>query len=140
MKTWRHLRIAEVIVALLIVLGGVYFFERRIPGWKVMKQLSQTVAPNFDGVELQDALQSLVQQTDGTVTMTVCTGLMKYRVSLHPDRPIRLNQALHEIAKQIPANYYPYGMLDVAAAHPVFLCRNHDETAVTIKKTESSQR
>ncbi len=139
MKIWRRPKIVEVLVALLIVIAGTYFLERRIPGWKVRKQLSQTVAPNFEGMDLQDALQSLVQQTDGDVTMTVCTGLTRYKVSLHPNGPIPLKQALNEIASQIPTNYYPYGMLDVAAAHPVFLCKNHNETAVTIKKTVASQ-
>ncbi len=139
MKIWRRPKITEVLVALLIVLAGAYFLERRIPGWAVRKQLSQAVAPNFEGMDLQGALQSMVQQTDGTVTMTVCTDLTRYRVSLHPNGPIPLKQALYEIASQIPANYYPYGMLDVAAAHPVFLCKHHNETAVTIKKTVATQ-
>lgn len=134
MKYLRRLTIVEVVVALLIVLAIFYFFERRFPSWQERRKMSQAVVASFDNMELQDALQALIDQTDGTVTITVCSGLTKSKVSLHSNGPIALNGALKGIAARIPAKYYPYGLLDVAVAHPVFLCQDRNETAVTIKK------
>jgi hypothetical protein len=137
MTLWRRPTIIEAIILAVILLSVVYLMERRFPDWQERKKMSQTISASYDNVDLQIVLQSLVNQTDGSVTITVCDDLTKYGVSLHTQGSIPLNQALKKVAAQIPGKYYAYGMLDVAVAHPVFLCEGHNETAVTIKKTAS---
>jgi hypothetical protein len=137
MTPWRRPTIVETIIVAVILLSVVYFTERRFPDWQERKKMSQMISANYDNVDLQTVLQSLVNQTDGSVTFTVCDGLTKYGVSLHTQESIPLSQALKKVAAQVPGKYYAYGMLDVAVAHPVFLCEGHNGTAVTIERTAS---
>ncbi len=138
MRIVRRPKKLEVVFALFVSLLGVYFYERRFPSFRERRKLAQIVEANFNDIELQRALQSLIDQTDGSVTMTVCSDLLRIRVSLKSRKSVPLGDALKEIAGQIPTKYYPYGMLDVAVAHPVFLCRDHNETATTISKTSNN--
>ena len=130
----RRPRIVGVVIVVLILAVGLYLFEGRIPSWQERKKLSQPVVADFNDIELLDALQSLVNQTDGTVTITVCSGLTHSKVSLHSGGSIALARALNEIVAQVPSKYFPYGTLDRAVARPVILCRNHNDTVVTIEK------
>jgi hypothetical protein len=137
MRLWRRSVIIETIIVILILLGGVYFMEGRLPNWRERKKLAQRISATYDTADLDVVLQSLVNQTDGSVTITVCEGLAKSKVSLHTQGFVPLSQALKDISTQIPSKYYPYGMLDVAVAHPVFVCAGRDGTAITFTKTPS---
>ena len=90
MNILRRPRIVEVVIVVLILAVGLYLFEGRIPSWQERKKLSQPVVADFNDIELLDALQSLVNQTDGTVTITVCSGLThsKYRCTVEVQSPL----------------------------------------------------
>jgi hypothetical protein len=139
MRLWRRAAIIETLAVILILLGGVYFMEGRFPNWRERKKMSQRISASYDNADLEVVLQSMVDQTDGTVSITLCDGLTHAKVSLHTQGSVPLSQALKEISTQIPGKYYPYGMLDVAVAHPVFVCEAHDGTSMTLRKTGSEK-
>jgi hypothetical protein len=137
MKLWRRPTITQMALALLILAVLVWLLERRFPSWGERRKMSQVVSANFDNMDLDLAVQSLIDQSDGSVEITMCTGLAKAKVTLHEKGPISLSRALNEIATQIPTKYYPYGILDVAIAQPVFFCKGGNQpvaTVVIIKK------
>jgi hypothetical protein len=133
-KIWSRSTIVEIAIVLLILAGGVYALEGRIPRWREKKKFSQPVLANFDSVDLFDALKSLLNQTDGTVTIALCSELAHSKVSLHTAGSVSLGQALNKIVTQVPAKYFPYGMLDRPVAHPIILCRGRNDTVVMIEK------
>jgi hypothetical protein len=135
MRLWRRSAIIETLTVILILLGSLYFMEGRFPNWRERKKMSQRISASYDNADLKVVLQSMVDQTDGTVSITLCDGLTNAKVSLHTQGSVPLSQALKEIATQIPDKYYPYGMLDVAVAHPLFVCEGRNGTTVTLKKT-----
>jgi hypothetical protein len=130
---WRR-TIIEIGIAVLILVGIAWLMDTRLPSRQERKKMSQSVSANFDNTDLDVALQSLVDQTDGSFSITVCADLKRYKVSLYPGGKIPLSRALEGIAAQIPAHYLPYGMQDVAIVHPMFVCKGGNRLVVAIEK------
>ena len=105
MKLWRRSVIIQTIIVMLILICGIYFMEGRLPSWRERKKLSQRVSATYDNADLEVVLQSLVNQTDGSITITLCEGLIKTKVSLHTQGSVPLSQALKEISTQVPSKY-----------------------------------
>jgi hypothetical protein len=100
MRFLQRRTIVEAILVILTLLGGVYMLERRFPSLDERKKMAQKISASYDDADLEVVLQSAINQTDGTVSITVCEGLAKTRVSLHTQGSVPLDNALEKIGSE----------------------------------------